>query len=150
MNPYVHSCLGVKKFHSRVDYALFLCDSSYSVRIADERPCNPIVPVTPEPCHTLPAKPEPPQVMPKPVHVMPTKLEPRPNVAATPESQPIMAAMPEESTAKISAAPEPCHAIATIPEPCHVTAAMQVSPKDFFGGTIVPKLQRMWCLGQDG
>ncbi|KAL0153935.1 hypothetical protein M9458_050758, partial [Cirrhinus mrigala] len=93
-----------------IDFALWLAGSSFTVGIADKKPCNPTAPSCPElfiSCQS-PLKPKPAQVMstkPQPSHVMPAK--PRPAhvtsaapgpahaMAALPESAPVMAAIPK-------------------------------------------------------
>ncbi len=71
-----------------------------------------------------------------------------PPVSAKPESAHVMAATPE-SHRKMAATPESLAKTATMPESCQVTAVAKISPRDFFGGAIVPKLLRMRSLGQD-
>ncbi|KAL0204484.1 hypothetical protein M9458_002502, partial [Cirrhinus mrigala] len=105
LNDPIRSDLPGGKIHwsleQYIDYAMLLAGSSFTVGIADDKPCHSpvsatpknsyvmssIVTIMPEPPHAKPAKP-------KGAHAMPATPGPAHVMAALPESAPVMAAIP--------------------------------------------------------
>ncbi|KAL0170997.1 hypothetical protein M9458_035593, partial [Cirrhinus mrigala] len=97
-------------------FALLLSGSVFTVGIADEEPCNPTVPITPEHFRTPTFMSGIVDIMPETSHTKPAKPKPAHAMPAAPR-----ATIPNP-VHKMASIPEPVHKMAAIPEPVHKMA----------------------------
>ncbi|KAL0199357.1 hypothetical protein M9458_007897 [Cirrhinus mrigala] len=149
-----------------IDYALLLAGSSFTVRIADEGPCDPPVFTKPESDHvmtttqkphrTASSAPKPAQVMSgiiqvtsEPYHAIPAKPKSA-HVTSTKSQFTHVTSSALGSAHAIPVVPEPVHKMAAIPKPVHKMAATHephqskiISSKSHLAKSAAPKADQV-------